>query len=469
MPSHRNDTAVQQRVLTAMIVNTQVLSSISSIWERKMFSSPWANEIGNWCVDYFQKYKKAPQKTIARLFDSWAKEQEDESHVKLVEKFLSRLDDNFRQQDKEINVEFAIDEASQLFTRVRLRTTAETVLGHLDRGKTETAETALNQFRTIEIGQGSVFDPMRDEKLIDATFASHTGDNILVEYPEPLNSFLRPSFERDAFIAFMAGEKQGKSHTLLDLAWRAALGRRRTLFIASGDLSQSQVMRRLMIRASRHPWEACTVQYPMSITRLKDVSDGLPFEIDFKTKEYTHDLTPSRARVAFQNAVKSHIKSQDPYLKMSVHVAGTLSVTNVEEIVEKEVMNGWVPDVLVLDYADVLAAPRPKMDLREATNETWLRLRGLSQRLHGLVVTATQADAASYGQSVMRRKNFSDDKRKLAHVTGLIGIISTPEEKEMGVSRWNWLVRRESGYAEHRCCFVASCLALCNPVVRSAL
>lgn len=465
----QNDSAVQQRVLAAMIVNSQVLGSIASIWGKDMFASPWANEVGKWCVEYYHKYKKAPKQTIVRLYESWAKEQADEARVKLVEKFINRLDDDFSRQDEETNVEFTVDEASQLFTRVRLRSTAEAVLGNLDRGKTESAKALLDQFSSIELGQGSVIDPMREESLMESVFATHDSNNVLVEYPDPLNSFLSPSFERDAFIAFMAPEKQGKSFTLLDLVWRAALGRRRALYIAAGDLSQAQCHRRLMIRAAHHPWEAGSVQYPVKMTRLKEPGDAYPMEVEYVTKEYSSNMTLSRARMAFKKAIKSRMKSQDPYLKMSVHMAGSLSVADIEALVEKEITTGWVPDVLVIDYADILAPPRPRMELREATNETWLRLRGLSQRLHGLVVTATQADAASYGQTVMRRKNFSDDKRKLAHVTGLIGIISTPEEKEMGIARWNWLVRRESGYSEHRCCYVASCLALSNPVVRSAL
>ena len=53
-------------------------------------------------------------------------------------------------------------------------------------------------------------------------------------------------------------------------------------------------------------------------------------------------------------------------------------------------------------------------------NTTWKQLRALSQDRHCLVVTATQANAGSYTREApMDRRSFSEDKRKLAHATGI--------------------------------------------------
>jgi hypothetical protein len=81
------------------------------------------------------------------------------------------------------------------------------------------------------------------------------------------------------------------------------------------------------------------------------------------------------------------------------------------------------------------------------------------------LVTATQADAASYERQVMTKSNFSEDKRKLAHVTGMIGLNQTKEEQEKGIMRLNWIVRREAEFSEFACLNVAGCLALGRPYV----
>ena len=105
---------------------------------------------------------------------------------------------------------------------------------------------------------------------------------------------------------------------------------------------------------------------------------------------------------------------------------------------------------------------------RDKINETWKQMRSLSQKYHCLVVTATQADAASYETDLIRRRNFSEDKRKYAHVTGMIGINQKdPEEKEKEVMRLNWLKLRDGLYSETRCVYIAGCLSIANPAIRS--
>jgi hypothetical protein len=132
-------------------------------------------------------------------------------------------------------------------------------------------------------------------------------------------------------------------------------------------------------------------------------------------------------------------------------------------------MEGWIPDVVVIDYADILAPP-PGIPAgeREGINENWKQMRSMSQSRHILVCTATQADAGSYEANVIRRQNFSDDRRKLDHVTGMFGINATHSELGMGAYRLNWLKRREDAYTSAKHIHVAHCLNLGRPHVKSS-
>jgi hypothetical protein len=67
----------------------------------------------------------------------------------------------------------------------------------------------------------------------------------------------------------------------------------------------------------------------------------------------------------------------------------------------------------------------------------------------------------------MNRSNFSEDKRKNAHVTGMVGLNQTPDENEMEVMRLNWIVRRGARFTNSECCYLAGCLAIGNPAIRS--
>ena len=49
----------------------------------------------------------------------------------------------------------------------------------------------------------------------------------------------------------------------------------------------------------------------------------------------------------------------------------------------------------------------------------------------------------------------------------MIGLNQTPEEKEIGVMRLNWVILREGVFVETKCVYVAGCLAIANPAIRS--
>lgn len=97
-----------------------------------------------------------------------------------------------------------------------------------------------------------------------------------------------------------------------------------------------------------------------------------------------------------------------------------------------------------------------------------MECRGLAQKWHALLVSATQADAASFNRPTMDESNFSEDKRKFGHVTGMLGINQTPDEKDRGVQRLNWIVLREDEFSTARCVHVAGCRSIARPVIRSS-
>jgi len=95
-------------------------------------------------------------------------------------------------------------------------------------------------------------------------------------------------------------------------------------------------------------------------------------------------------------------------------------------------------------------------------------MRSLSQRLHCLVLTATQTNRAAFDVRVLRREHVGGDHRKLAEVTGMVGINQSAEEKDLGLYRLNWVVQRSLDFSEDRCLWTASCLAVNDPCIHSS-
>jgi hypothetical protein len=169
-------------------------------------------------------------------------------------------------------------------------------------------------------------------------------------------------------------------------------------------------------------------------------------------------------------AVRAWARRHKGRFRLSTHVNESLSVAEIRATLDRwEREDGFKPDVIIIDYADILA-PDPdceRLDWRHQVNKIWQRLRALSEQRHCLVITATQAAATSYDKGLLRLRDFSEDKRKYSHVTAMYGLNQTSEEKRLGILRINQLVVREGDFNTTNQVHVLQCLPLGRPIIGS--
>ena len=261
------------------------------------------------------------------------------------------------------------------------------------------------------------------------------------------------------------------TYWLMKLALAAVLQRRKVAFFEVGDLSQRQMLKRYGAWAAKHPTRSSTgkwpieIKYPVMLKRRLSV-EAKP-EIQFETYQFDHKLTFEEAKAAFEKVCKKRIKSYDSYLKLSTHPNTSISVNGIEGILETWDRDNWTPDVVVVDYADILAPINPHEDKINQVNSTWKALRALSQSRHCLVITASQTNKDSFDAELVKKKHGSENWLKFAHVTGSLGISQTPEEKEHGIQRLSWFDGREFDVNPLKCVYVAGCPAIANPAILS--
>lgn len=461
MKTKRYNSTEERMILTAMIVDITVLGRIAIKYQKKMFKSSYANLVAKWCVSFYRKYEDVPMNQIESLYESWADETNDKDNIKLVGKFLHTLSEDYEALAEESNSDYVLDMAGAYFNRVKLERLREHIEGDIDRGKTTAALNRVLSFDQIEMGVGEGINILQDDEAIKEAF-KEKGKSI-IQYPGALGKFFEGSLVREGFITFIAPDKVGKSFWLQDMGFRGMLQRKRVAYFDAGDNSQNQIMRRLMTRVSRRPLSAKTIEYPIDIEK-----DGkYAVMVEHEDRYWTKRLSWRVAKKACKQLMKNKIKSRDPYFKLSCHPNSTLTVSMIQEILNNWALNGWVPDVIVIDYADILLMNGVGLEGRDLIDNAWKQLRALSQRMHCLVVTATQGDAGAYDAKIITKKNFSGDKRKNAHVTGTIGLNQNADEKDIGVMRLNWVILRDNPFNEKKCVYVAGCLSIANPAIKS--
>jgi hypothetical protein len=446
-----------------MIIDDRVLGRVSDKWQPPMFESSWSNMIGKWCVEYFKEYKKAPGHHIQGIFNEWAAKSQNQESIDLAGTFLDTLNEQYTRLTEDSNSDYIIDLAARYFNKVKLNRLTESIETHIYQGDIDKAVSKVNQYHRIEMGVGKPIDVFSDKEAIKASFDSN--HEALIQYSGGLKDFFKDRLERDGFIAVMGPDKRGKSFWLLDMAFRAVIQKHRVAFFECGDLSEHQIMRRFMIRVSAKPLYPCSIEYPQKIIvrRYKDRKPDV--KVLSKLKKYTKPLDWRTAYRACHKLVKR--RGAKDRLRLSCHFNDTLTVDGLNGILEEWERDGWIPDIIIIDYADLLNMDYYGVEGRDRVDKTWKQLRRLSQERHCLVITATQSDTKAYDAVKITQKHFSEDKRKNAHVTGMIGLNQTEDDKEEGFMRLNWVVLREGNYNPKKFCYVANCLELANMSVRS--
>ncbi len=463
-----HESTQERRILTSLITDATVLGRITTKWDGNLFDTKSSNIIAEWCVDYFKKYNQAPKEAIQLQFAEWAETHQDRETIKRIESFLSSLSDEF-EQESETNPMHTIDMAGEFFNRIKLRRLAEGIQNALDNGKIAKAEAAITSFSRVEMGAGAGIHFYTDEEAIRSVFAEKKTES-LIEYNGAMESFFGYSMERDGFIAFAGPQKSSKSFWLLDTMYRSLLNRKKVAYFQIGDLSERQIEERLSIRSAAHPRRSptmqwpCTIRIPKSIEWVKEDDNAT---VTYNEKIFEKPLGANRAVQAAKKLMDFKVKSKRSYFCMKVWPNLSVNVHSILSILEQWELEDFRPDVVIIDYMDNFSPVDARMEQRDQINYNWKYMRKVASERHCLIVTATQVNAAGFGARWLTRKNFSEDNRKLNHVTGMIGINVNDTEKKDGVCRLNWIVRREEEFSSTTGPSVAGCLAIANPAICS--
>lgn len=497
---YMNDPRIERKIITGLIVSTEFLQGIRQIWTPQLLQSGASKRIARWCIEYYDTHKKAPGKDIETIFLVKVKQEKIPKDVaeEIETDILPGLSEEYSSQH--FNFAYLIDQTTKYLSERHLENFAKSIQLLLEQGELLEAEKLAHDYKTIiktTSGTLDLSDPIVLEK-IEKIF-THEAQPV-VTFPGALGTLWNNEMVRGGFVAFMASEKRGKSYLLLEVAIRASKQGAQVAFFQAGDMSEGQQLKRICTYKTKQPFSPlkdlkkfipvkdCIYNQDDSCNKKERECDhGIFTEKDilqmnekirkkitmeFLQKKFKENpdykpcynclewkdkpwgavwikaINPKQLTyIDGQTAIKKFFVDRGRKFKLSSHANNTLSVKEIEALIELwEKQDGFSPDVIVVDYADILVSD--VKEFRHSQNDIWKSLRGLSQKRHCLVITATQADAKSYEQERLTLSNFSEDKRKYAHVTAMYGLNQDPHgrEKELGVLRINELVVRDSEF-----------------------
>lgn len=124
--------------------------------------------------------------------------------------------------------------------------------------------------------------------------------------------------------------------------------------------------------------------------------------------------------------------------------SGTLKVSHLNRVLEKYRDRGIVFDLVVVDYADIMAPERNSDELREGLRRIYIDLRALAHVWNIALLTATQTNRDGAKAVTAKATDVGDDWNKVRTVDILIGINATDAEKAAGEARLHWAISRNT-------------------------
>lgn len=485
-----DDEFIERRIIIGMIISTDYLRAINEFWEPKYIESTAIKTIASWCIEYFNKYNKAPRRDIEGIYTAKLKSGIKPQQAEAIETILQSLNDEFKH--KKFNRAYLVDETIHYFQERRLKDYANNINAEIDKGSIIEAERLANSYSPIVREKHTAVNPFADSERVEKAFKDQK--KLLIRFPKAFGDLINSQLTRDSFVAFTGMEKIGKTFTLIELAMRSIMSGCNVAFFQAGDMSEGQMIKRLYIWLTRRsdqkkycgdllipvvdcignqtntcklPERECDFGIFSKDTKMEQVSyKELMIAYEDNKKEYkpcSNCVKSFRGAVWFKHrppvkpltwkeGYKQARKFMTEYpnqLRLATFPNETLTMTDIKTLLDTwERQDQFVPDVVIVDYLDILApdADIKKLDYRNQQNKIWQRARRLSQQKHCLFITVTQAAASSYEHDTLRLKDFSETKTKYAHVTAMYGLNQTDDEKKIGIMRINELVIREGDF-----------------------
>jgi len=511
---------IERKIIIGVIVSTDFVRQIRAEIKSDLIDSAAAGMLLDWALEYFDKYNRAPGRDIEQIFYKKlaGKKIGKELAEEIEEDILPGLSGEY--ESTGIQLDSLLDTTREYFRTQRLVKIRDQIDEALDKGNPADAEQAVSGYAPVgETGDELIFDQPGIRDAVRTAFAASSTP--LFEYPGVLGQFWNDQLVSGGFVGLLAPEKRGKSWVMLDMAIRAVRQGVPVAFFQAGDMTRDQQLRRVAIHLAGKsdkekycgmiwvPGRDCVRnQLNTCEKEIRECDFGLFEDRSWGAKELRKEVTradvieavkefpdyqpcyncrewvenplgtvhyrledvgdPLAVEQAEKLVFRYFVKKKRAF-RLSTHHNDTLSVAQM-----KQVLNTWwvrdrfKPGLIVLDYADLMV-PDTRMEHRHQQNQIWKELRGMSQSTGALLITATQADADSYERSSLKLKNFSEDKRKYAHVTAMFGLNQDPQgrEKALGLLRINELLLREGGFDSSREVTVIQSLSKGKPILGS--
>lgn len=475
--SEEINNATEELLVTGMLHNSVFLSVINQMIDVRHFENDDCGVLAELALEFFDDNKEAPGINTIELLES-VKDLVD-GQGDNIEKLLRKMDDKYGGRD--IHHQVLLKTYMEWSKGRSLRFLSKEIDRLLKLGKTEEAEEKMEQARQHlrHHGTESVPDISIFNKGI-VSLLEHSED-IIMKYHNSLDKFLPPQ-SKNRFYTFLGGKKSGKSQWL---QYQAISGLENGLNVLAFtfELTEGEYLGRLWhgitgARIDLNPDKRNKEKYINTTIPVFDCAknregtcerpecpENYEWEEEYNTEYFPDSWEPCEyclGEKAFEPVVwkekcdipiirspKEFEKQQKKWkmqnsggeIRVVALEPGSVTVQAIKDKIERmQLIEGYIPDLIVIDYADNLVSSSRYNDKRHELGSIWLQLSALAKSGY-LVWTASQTNRTGWGKEWLEDSMIAEDASKLMVVDGMISI-NEHMNREDDINEKYWQTQR---------------------------
>ena len=143
----------------------------------------------------------------------------------------------------------------------------------------------------------------------------------------------------------------------------------------------------------------------------------------------------------YKDTVKDKIENLRGGLYIREYPAGQATVNTIHAHLEKCIQQNIKPDLIILDYADLLTSKASK-EKRDKLDDIYTNLRGLATELKLPIWTASQVNRSGAREDIIQGDRMSESYTKMMITDFAMSLARSAEDKENGTGRWHIMKNR---------------------------
>jgi replicative DNA helicase len=407
--------ALQKEILSLLCFSQEQACIIAlKITDAQIFTNPTSKRVAEVALDHIAKYSSPPGVHLEHLLENDLKRGQEGALLRLdieeYEKIVSNIDPVFVNKQLDDFIE------SQ-----KLTTAFENSLELLQEGNLEKAkETAYKVISTPTTNSPGILLNNPAEAL---RFLDRDENNEFFSSAIDLLDNRGVRLDRKTISILIAASGKGKSWWLVAVG-KAGMQHHKKVLHITLELSEEKTARRY-------------VQSIFSLTKDQAQQVKVPFFPKDPTgnlvefHQFMRDSVIAKRSEVYESILdwKSY-----PHLMIKEFPTSTLSIEQLSLYLDTlKQQRGFVPDILVVDYADLMKIDAAS--LRIDTGRLYRELRGLAVTRNMALATATQGNRDSEGAKLVTSSNVAEDWSKIGTADMILTYSQTAQEHALGLAR----------------------------------